>query len=67
MKLQDAKGQDARIGEYYPSFRGEMYLLVGGREPQHPGSTGRVWVKVAPDATTVEFFPGVFNMKWVKQ
>jgi hypothetical protein len=67
MKLVDAQGQDAQIGSFYPTFRGEMYLLVGGREPQHAGSTGRVWVKVAQDATTIEFFPGVMGMKWVQQ
>jgi hypothetical protein len=43
-----------------------MFLLVGGREPQHAGSTGRVWVKVAQDATMLEFFPGVFELKWVQ-
>jgi hypothetical protein len=66
MKLVDKHGQDAQIGRFYPTFRGEMYQLVGGREPQHASSTGRVWVKVAQDATTLEFFPGVFELKWVQ-
>ena len=67
MKLLDATGKPAQIGQYYPTFRGEMYLLVGGREPHKPSSTGRVWVKVSEDATTLEFFPNVFSMKWVQQ
>jgi hypothetical protein len=66
MRLVDKNGQDAQLGRFYPSFRGEMFLLVGGREPRHEGSTGRVWVKVAQDATTLEFFPGVFELKWVQ-
>jgi hypothetical protein len=67
MKLLDATGREAQLGQYYPTFRGDMYLLVGAREPHKPSSTGRVYVKVSQDATTTEFFPGVFGMKWAQQ
>lgn len=42
------------------TFRGETYTIVGGRAPHHSGSTGRVYT-----AEGREFFPSVFDMKWV--
>ena len=42
------------------SFRGEVHTITGGRAPQHAGSTGRVWC-----ANGAEYYPGVFDMKWV--
>ena len=42
------------------SYRGEVHTITGGRAPQHAGSTGRVWT-----ADGREYYPGVFDMKWV--
>ena len=44
-------------------FRGKPATLLGGTPPRHPGSTGRIEVRCGKGAT--EFYPGVFNMKWV--
>lgn len=66
MKLVMQDGQDAQAGKFYPDFRGDKHLLIGGRPPQHDGSTGRVWVKIAQDAPMIEFFPSVMGMKWVQ-
>lgn len=48
-------------GEILTSFRGEQYEVTGWREPQHSGSTGRVWVQGG------EFFPSVFNCEWISE
>ncbi len=42
------------------SRRGDRWVITGGRAPRHSGSTGRVWI-----ADGREYFPGVFDMKWV--
>jgi hypothetical protein len=41
-------------------FRGHVDTIIGGRAPRHSGSTGRVWT-----ADGREYFPTVFDMKWV--
>jgi len=41
-------------------FRGHVDTIVGGRAPHKPSSTGRVWT-----ADGREYFPSVFDMKWV--
>lgn len=46
------------------SFRGETFIVEGGRFPTHEGSTGRVWVRSSPGETVQEFFPSVFNLRW---
>jgi hypothetical protein len=63
-RLVRADGAPATIGDIYLTFRSESYQLTGGRPPQHPGSTGRVWVKAAKDAMEIEFFPSVIGLKW---
>jgi hypothetical protein len=42
------------------NFRGEADTIMGGNPPHKPSSTGRVWVERG------EFFPSVFNLKWVR-
>ena len=66
MKLVMQGGQDAQAGKFYPDFRGELHILIGGQPPKHDASTGRVWVKAAQDAPMREYFPGVMGMKWVQ-
>ena len=63
-KLLRADGTPARIGDIYLTNRLESYELTGGRPPQHPGSTGRVWVKESKEAPQIEFFPSVIGLKW---
>lgn len=41
-------------------FRGDSDTIIGGRAPHKPGSTGKVWT-----ADGREYYPGVFDMKWV--
>jgi len=42
------------------------YVVTGGRAPHKPSSSGRVYVKeVGKSGWGREFFPNVFNMKWV--
>ncbi len=48
--------KDAKAATHH----GVIYTIIGGRAPHHSGSTGRVWT-----ADGREYFPGVFDMKWV--
>jgi hypothetical protein len=44
----------------------DSYIVSGGRAPHKPSSSGRVYVKtVGGDRMGREFFPHVFNMKWI--
>lgn len=70
-KLVRADGTPAKIGDIYITNRLESYELTGGRPPQHPASTGRVYVREAyvreaKDGFTREFFPSVIGLKWEK-
>lgn len=58
--LTHMDGTPACTGEMLESHRGEQYRITGGRPPHKPSSTGRVWVEGGG-----EFFPTVFNLKWV--
>ena len=42
-------------------FRGDTQTIRGGMPPKHSASTGRVWT-----ASGGEFFPSVFNLKWIE-
>ena len=46
-------------GEQVETFRGTLVTVTGGRAPQKPGSTGKVWTDAG------EYFPGVVNAEWV--
>lgn len=63
-KLVRADGTPATIGDIFITNRLESYELTGGRPPQHPGSTGRVWVREANGGFNREFFPSVIGLKW---
>lgn len=67
MKLVHEKtGIEVKTGEVVHSFRGEAAYVTGWREPQHSGSTGRVYVKEFGDrGFTGEYFPSVYGLKWV--
>jgi hypothetical protein len=64
-KLVDEEGHTALRNEEVNDFRGDPWQLTGGRPPVHEGSTGRVYARKGE--TSGEFFPNVFNLKWVRQ
>ncbi|MBQ0142027.1 MAG: hypothetical protein KBT06_04385 [Prevotellaceae bacterium] len=66
----EKNNETAIIGNQYPDFRGETWVLDSWNPPAHAGSTGRVNVhkpgKNIHD-TAREFFPGVLGMKIVEE
>jgi len=53
-------GAPATLFETITDFRGNQSILKGGRPPQHPNSSGRVWTGGG------EFFPSVFDLCWIQ-
>jgi hypothetical protein len=66
--LKDNSGKSLSKGDLVVCFRGERYVLTGGKAPHKPSSQGKVWVTKLPapkDAPmTHEFYPAVFDLKW---
>lgn len=65
MKLiHKSSGKEVKPGDLVTDFRGDKTFVSDpvGREPQHDGSTGRIYVEPSG-----EFYPSVFNCKWVKE
>jgi hypothetical protein len=57
-----------KVGDVRCTFRGERFIVTGGRAPHKPESTGKVWCRSvdAGDASaSAEFYPGVISAKWV--
>ena len=48
------------VGLFTCNSRGECARIEGGAPPHKPSSTGRVYTDRG------EYYPGVFNMRWVK-
>ena len=67
--IYTADNSEVKENDIVLSSRNERYKVTGWREPQHAGSTGRVYVAGAGASnrleTSREFFPSVFNMKFV--
>lgn len=59
--IEEKTGAAVVFGESYPDFRGDLEIIVGGTPPHKPSSTGRVETSVG-----MTYFPGVFNLKWVR-
>ena len=55
--------QEIKIGDTVISFRGEKYEVRSWSEPQHAGSTGRMYVK--NDQLDRSLYPAVFNCEFV--
>jgi hypothetical protein len=56
-----------KVGHRIVEDNGDVFVVSGWKEPQHINSAGRVWV-TAPGGTAVaEYFPHVFNMKFVDE
>jgi hypothetical protein len=64
MVLVNEAGEPACRNVVVLSFRGEPYVLAGGRAPQSLASTGKVWVRKGKSEH--EFYPSVFSLKWVE-
>lgn len=60
-----ADGVEIKRGDTVTTFRGEVAVLEDAREPQHSGSTGRVYVRFDGATWPREFFPGVIGAEWV--
>lgn len=60
--LCKAGGTPVEEGAEVKDFRGYPAVIVGGTPPHKVSSTGRVQTKAG-----AEFFPGMFNLKWVKE
>lgn len=60
-KLVNENGEEMTVGQQFEDEReNRVLLLEGGRAPQKPSSSGRVYVSGG------EYFPHVFGFKWVE-
>lgn len=62
--VHEKTGEPVKIGETLADFRGDKDTFQGGEPPRHEGSKGRVLV--GPSKVESEYYPSVFNLKWVK-
>lgn len=59
-------GRDLRV----VSAHGEEVMLIGGRPPHKPSSSGKVWISYDQDVEyeymdgSTEFYPSVFGLRW---
>jgi hypothetical protein len=65
MVLVYADGSVVKIGDRIRDQDGVVFEVVGMAMPRHEASSGRVEVKNLTEGWTQEFFPHVFDMKWV--
>ena len=57
--------QQISTGAIVQDFRGQRWILEGGRPPHKPSSTGFVWVRsVDGRGLSREFYPSVIGAKW---
>lgn len=57
-------GERAELGKVYADFRGDEWVLEGGRPPHKPSSSGFVWVRDTAGRMSREFYPFVIGMTW---
>lgn len=58
--------QEVKIGDAVISFRGEKYKVRSWSEPEHAGSTGRMYVEESEAyGRRMYFYPAVFNCEFV--
>lgn len=67
MVLINSDGNEVEAGDTVISFRGEEFTVAEsiGRPPHKPSSTGRIHTKFGN--SRMEYFPSVFNCKWVEE
>ena len=57
--------QPVKAGDIVRDFRGERWILEGGRPPHKPSSSGFVWVRSMDGrGLSREFYPSVIGAKW---
>lgn len=63
--LKDIEGKTVEYNSTHKTFKGRYVRITGGRPPQHAASTGRIYGHYCDEPScTVEFFPGVCDLKW---
>ena len=65
-KLVDTDGLPVPVGTVLTSSDDRTFKATGGRPPQHEASTGRVSGEWLATEATGEYFPHVFNLKWIR-
>ena len=54
-----------KTGTIVADFRGDRWVLEGGREPHKPSSSGHVWLRSTDGrGLSREFYPSVINAEW---
>ena len=70
MNINDDGHPESQVneGDEVVTRDGEIWVVTEGigQPPHKPGSTGRIWVREWGQNWSQEFFPGVFNCKWVE-
>ena len=60
--------QPINTGAIVQDFRGQRWVLEGGRPPHKPSSTGFIWVRsVDGRGLSREFYPSVIGAQWVNE
>jgi hypothetical protein len=60
LTLVHLDGTEVKLGEVVTDFWGDTSIVQGGIAPRNPESTGRV------QTDDGLYYPGVYNLKWVK-
>lgn len=63
--VHDNTLKPVEVGETLTSFRGHEYTITGAKAPDSPASTGRIYADQTTKLVSVEFFPNVFDCRWV--
>lgn len=63
-KLVHKSGVELAVGDKARTFRGELVIVKGWRNPHHAGSTGRVLIETLT-GDHAEYFPSVIDAKIV--
>ena len=56
-----------KVGHRIHEENGDVLVVSGWRAPIHRNSSGRVWVTSLGGTYISEYFPHVFNMKFVDE
>lgn len=63
--VSTATGAPVLRGTAATTSRGESVVVVGGRPPHKPSSTGRIYcIKPGAAGYVFEWYPSVCNLKW---
>jgi hypothetical protein len=64
--LVGENGKPVEMDSLIHCFRGSLYCVQGGNPPHKPSSQGKIWVRSDGNNYLQEFYPSVFNCKWVE-